>query len=217
MTDPGPDRPAPLTEYVARLFAPEDEVMETVREIGEARSLPAIQISAAEGKLLQVLLTAIGARRVLEVGTLGGYSGVWIARALRPGGVLVTIERDARHADAAEAAFAAANLADCVTIVRGDALEVLPTLEPSFDAVFLDADKENMPAYFGESMRLLRGGGLLLADNAFWHGAVVDDDDASTGTQAMRDFNRQAAAHPDLVTTIVPVRDGLLVGVKRVG
>jgi predicted O-methyltransferase YrrM len=161
-----------------------------------------------------VLLRAVGAARVLEVGTLGGYSGVWLARALPPHGRLTTIERDPRHAAVAREAFALAGVADRVTLVEGAALDVLPTLAPGFDAVFLDADKEPLPRYFEWAMRLLRTGGLLLCDNAFFHGAAVDDTDRSAAADGVRAFNRLAASDPRLVATVVPVRDGLVVGVK---
>ena len=203
-----------LARYVTDLFAPEDAVLAAVRRRHAQAGLPDILISADEGKLLHVLLRAVGAVRVLEVGTLGGYSGVWLARALPQHGRLTTIERDPRHAAVAREAFALAGVADRVTLVEGTALDLLPTLAPGFDAVFLDADKEPLPRYFDQALRLLRTGGLLLCDNAFFHGAALDDTDGSAAADGVRTFNRLAASDPRLVATAVPVRDGLVVGVK---
>jgi len=203
-----------LPQYVTELFAVEDPILAAIRARHAAADLPPIHISPEEGKLLHVLLRAIEATTVLELGSLGGYSGVWIARALPPHGRLTTIEKDRRHARVARQAFAAAGLGGRVHLVEGSALEVLPTLAPGFDAVFVDADKEPLAHYYDWSMRLLRPGGLLLCDNAFFHGAAVDAHDVTPAAQGVRAFNRLAADDPRLVATIVPVRDGLLVGVK---
>jgi predicted O-methyltransferase YrrM len=161
-----------------------------------------------------VLLRASGATTVLEIGSLGGYSGIWLARALPPNGKLTTIERDPRHAAIAREAFAAAGLSHKVQLIEGAALDVLPTLRSGFDAVFIDADKEPLPQYFDWGMRLLRRGGLLLCDNAFFHGAAVDPTDRSPAALGVREFNRLAATDPRLFATIIPVRDGLVVGMK---
>jgi predicted O-methyltransferase YrrM len=203
-----------LQRYVAELFAVEDPVLAAIRERHAKAGLPAIHISADEGKLLHLLLLAIEATTVLEIGSLGGYSGVWLARALPPHGRLTTIEKDPRHAGLARRAFEEAGLSTQVNLIEGTALEVLPTLRPGFDAVFVDADKEPLPAYFDWSMRLLRRGGLLLCDNSFFHGAAVDLSDRSPAAEGVRTFNRLAANDPRLVATVVPVRDGLLVGLK---
>jgi predicted O-methyltransferase YrrM len=203
-----------LARYVTDLFAVEDAALAAIRTRHRTADLPDILISAEEGKLLHVLVRAAGAHRVLEVGTLGGYSGVWIARALPPGGELVTIEKDVRHARIARQTFASAGVADRVTLLEGEALELLPGLEPGFDAVFLDADKAPLPEYLEWSLRLLRLGGLLLCDNAFIDGGVVDPAARSPDVEGVRAFNRRAASDPRLVATIVPVRDGLAVAVK---
>lgn len=203
-----------LTRYVTELFAAEDPALARIRARNAAAGLPAIHISADEGKFLQVLLTAVEATTVLEIGTLGGYSGVWIARALPAIGRLVTIEQDPRHAAVAREAFAEAGVANRIRLIEGRALDVLPGLKPEFDAVFVDADKEPLAQYYDWSMKLLRRGGLLLCDNAFFHGAAVDEADTSGAATGVRAFNQLAAADPRLVATIVPVRDGVLVGVK---
>ncbi|MFN2571396.1 MAG: O-methyltransferase [Gemmatimonadales bacterium] len=208
------DEPARLERYVTELFAAEDPVLSRIRARHDAEKLPTINISPEEGKLLHVLLRIIDAQRVLEIGSLGGYSGVWLARALPPTGKLTTIEKDPRHARIARESFATAGLQRQVELIEGGALEVLPTLAPGFDAVFIDADKEPLPAYFDWGMKLLRRGGLLLCDNAFFHGAAIDPSDRSPSALGVRAFNQLAAQDPRLVATIIPVRDGLLIGLK---
>jgi len=203
-----------LQRYVTELFAVEDPVLSTIRERHAEAGLPPIHISADEGKLLLLLIRALEATSVLELGSLGGYSGVWIARALPPHGRLTTIEKDPRHAAIARQAFNEAGLSPRVRLIEGAALDVLPTLAPGFDAIFVDADKEPLAQYYDWSMRLLRRGGLLLCDNAFFHGAAIDPADVTPGAQGVRAFNRLAADDPRLVATVVPVRDGLLIGLK---
>jgi caffeoyl-CoA O-methyltransferase len=203
-----------LQRYVTELFAVEDPILAAIRERHAEADLPAIHISPDEGKLLHLLLLAIEATTVLEIGSLGGYSGVWLARALPPHGRLTTIEKDPRHAALARRAFDETGLSPRVRLIEGAALDILPTLGPGFDAVFVDADKEPLPQYFDWSMRLLRRGGLLLCDNSFFHGAAVDEGDRSPAADGVRTFNRLAAADARLVSTVVPVRDGLLVGLK---
>jgi predicted O-methyltransferase YrrM len=200
--------------YVNELFAGEDPVLAEVRRRHAALGLPPIHISAAQGRLIHVLLRAAAARTVLELGALAGYSGIWIARALPEAGRLTTVERDPRHAELARRAYAEAGLADRVRLIEGVALDVLPSLAPGFDAVFLDADKEPLPQYFAWSMTLLRPGGLLLCDNAFFHGTVADPADHSPATEGVRAFNRLAAGDARLVAAVAPVRDGLVIGVK---
>jgi caffeoyl-CoA O-methyltransferase len=203
-----------LARYATELFAVEDANLTAIRARQEGLRLPPIHISADEGKLLHVLLRAVRARTVLEVGSLAGYSGVWLARALPPEGRLTTIEKDPRHAALARQAFAEAGLASRVRVLDGAALDVLPTLAPGFDVIFLDADKASLPQYFEWSLALLREGGLLLCDNAFFHGSVVDPADQSPDTAGVRAFNLLAATDSRLISTVVPIRDGLVVAVK---
>ncbi|HYK81660.1 MAG TPA: O-methyltransferase [Gemmatimonadales bacterium] len=206
-----------LERYVTELFAPEDAVLSAIRARHDTLALPPILVSPDEGQLLYVLLRAIAAARVLEIGSLAGYSGVWLARALPARGTLTTIERDPRHADLARRAYAEAGLADRIRLIEGAALDVLPTLEPGFDAVFVDADKAPLAQYFEWSLRLLRSGGLLLCDNAFFHGAVVDPADHSADAEGVRAFNRLAASDRRVVAAVAPIRDGLVIGVKVAG
>ncbi len=206
-----------LARYVTELFAAEDPILAAIRARHDALQLPPIHISPDEGKLLHVLLRAIEATSVLEIGSLAGYSGVWLARALPDHGCLTTIERDPRHAALARQAFAEAGVEAKVRLLEGAALQVLPTLAPGFDAVFVDADKEPLARYFEWSVKLLRPGGLLLCDNAFFHGSVIDAADRSPEAEGVRAFNRLAARDPRVVSAVVPIRDGLVVGVKVAG
>ncbi|HXQ29988.1 MAG TPA: O-methyltransferase [Gemmatimonadales bacterium] len=209
---PDPDA---LARYCSELFAQEDAVLAGIQARQAALGLPPINISADEGKLLHVLVLVAGAKRVLELGALAGYSGVWLARALPPDGQFMTIEKDPRHARLARQAFAESGLAARTTVLEGSALDVLPTLTPGFDAIFVDADKEPLATYFDWCVRLLRTGGLLMFDNAFRHGCVVDPADQTPETEGVRAFNRLAASDHRLVSAIVPIRDGLLVAVKK--
>lgn len=174
--------------------------------------VPAIQLGASEGKLVHLLLRMIGARTAVEVGTLVGYSGIQIARALGPDGHLWTCEYEPRHAELARANFAAAGVGARVTIVVGPGVETLPTLVPHgpFDAVFIDADKQNYEHYGAWAIANLRPGGLVLGDNAFLFGELCGDTDRA---RAMRRFHEGVAAACDSVC--IPTPDGLVVGIKR--
>jgi predicted O-methyltransferase YrrM len=202
------------SDYLAALFAPEDATLLALREEADRSGLPPISISPDEGRLLQVLLRAVGARRVLEVGTLGGYSAIWMARALPANGHLLTLEIEPAHAEFARRHLARAGVAERVEVRVGRALDLLPALDgEQFDAVFLDADKEPLPTYFDWALRLLRSGGVLIADNALWGGRVLDgrvDDDA---TRAVREFNRKLATDPRVIGIVVPTHDGVGIGI----
>lgn len=207
-----------VDEYIASLFARDDDVLAALREAADREGLPPISISAVTGRLLQILLCAVRAERVLEVGTLGGYSAIWMARGLPSSGRLVTIEVEERHADFARRYFARAGLDDRIDLRIGRALDVLPAFDgEQFDAIFLDADKEPLPTYFEWALRLLRPGGLLIADNALWGGRVLDPETADEGTRGVREFNRRMASDERVRGTIVPVGDGLAVGVVSAG
>ncbi len=203
--------------YLAGLFGREDDVLLALREEADRTGLPPISISPDMGRLLQVLLTAIGARRVLEVGTLGGYSGIWIARALPSiGGRLLTLELDPTHAEFAARYFVRAGIAERVEIRTGRALDLLPALDGErFDAIFLDADKEPLPTYLEWGLRLVRPGGLIIADNALWGGRVLDEKSDDDATRAVREFNRRFATDPRLLGIVVPTHDGVAIGVVR--
>ena len=203
-----------LSEYIVGLFAPEDELLAALREEADRTGIPPASIAPDAGRFLQVLLRSVAATRVLEVGTLGGYSAIWMARALPPDGVLITIERDARYADFAERHVARAGLAGIVSVRRGRAVEVLPALDGQvFDVVFLDADRGPLPTYLEWSLRLVRPGGLIVAHNALLAGRVAgaasstDDEEL----RAAREFNARIASDPRVTSILVPAYDGLVV------
>ena len=204
-------------DYIAGLFGAEDELLASLREEADRTGLPPIAISTDEGRLLQVLLTAINARRVLEVGTLGGYSAICMARALPPGGRLLSIEINDTHASFARKYIDRAGLGERVEVRVGRALDVLPSLDGTrFDAIFLDADKEPLPTYFEWGIRLVRPGGLIIGDNALWGGKVyADDAESDEKTRAVREFNRRMASDPRVLGIIVPTHDGVAVAVVR--
>lgn len=165
-----------------------------------AAGLPAIQVSPLQGKLLWLLARSLRARAILEIGTLGGYSTIWLARALPDGGRLITLEADPRHAQVARANIERAGLADVVDLRLGQALETLPRLAPEghgpFDLVFIDADKANIPDYFAWAVKLSRRGSLILVDNVVRHGAVVDGGSGDPDVRGVRRFFEAVAAEP---------------------
>lgn len=207
-----------LSGYTRRLFAREDEVLEELRYEIARQELPEIYISPEQGRLLQVLLASVEARAVLEIGTLGGYSAIWMARALPPDGVLVTIENREERAAFARDFVGRAGLEAVIQVRVGEALNVLKRLDDEdarFDAVFIDADKERYGEYLDWALALVRPGGLILGDNAYQAGRIVDDDPDSEAVAAMQAFNERLADDPRLVSTIIPIRDGLTVSVVR--
>lgn len=189
-----------IDRYIDDLFVPPDPVLDDALRAAEAAGLPDIQISPGQGKLLYLLAKLCGARRILEVGTLAGYSTIWLGRALPEDGRLITLEFDPAHADVARGNLARAGLDGRTEVLTGPALETLPVLherrEAPFDMVFLDADKANYTAYLGWSLRLLRPGGLILADNVIRGGAVLDPDPADESALGARAFNAALAAEP---------------------
>lgn len=200
--------------YVGALFAPEDPVLLALREDADRAGLPPIAISADTGRLLQVVMRAVGARRVLEVGTLGGYSALWMARALPPDGRIVTLESEPVHAEFARRHLEAAGVGAKVEIRIGNAIQLLPALDGErFDLVFLDADKEPLPTYLDWSLRLVRPGGAIVADNALWGGRVLDERVTDEATLAVREFNRRLATDPRITGIVVPTHDGVAIGI----
>ena len=203
-----------LNHYVSELFADEDDVLQFVRRETEAKGLPLINLEPNEARLLQLIVRLCGAERVVEVGTLAGYSGIWIARALPDDGRLITIEVSSVHAEVARAHFERAGLADKVTVMQGAGVQVLPKLAPDgpFDLIFIDADKGNYHNYLAWAADNLRVGGVVVADNAFWGGNIFDP--KTEDDRAMVAFNRVLAEHPQFDSTIIEVGDGLALGVK---
>jgi len=203
---------AALSGYVAELFAPEDEVLRALRAEIAATDMPDIYISAEEGRLLQLLLRMIGAARVLELGTLGGYSAIWMARALPEGGRLITVEKDPERAEVARRYIERAGLQGRVEVRVGEAAEVLEGLsgtEP-FDAVFIDADKAGYPRYLDWCSGNVRPGGLIVADNAFKSGQVLEESQ-DPSVRGIQEFNRRIATDPRFTSIVVPTRDGVAI------
>jgi len=191
--------------YLTDLFVPPDPVLAAaLRDAAEA-GLPPIQVAPNQGKLLAILAQSIGARAILEIGTLGGYSTIWLARALPPGGTLITLEAEPRHAEIARANIARAGLAEVVQMRVGRALDTLPQLAAEghgpFDFVFIDADKPGYAAYFEWALKLTRRGSLIIADNVVRKGAVIDAGSNDPSVQGARDFNAVLAAEPRVTAT----------------
>jgi predicted O-methyltransferase YrrM len=198
-----------VDHYIGSQFIPADPALDAALAESEHAGLPAIAVSAAQGKWLHLLARATGARRILEIGTLGGYSGIWLARALPAGGELITCELDPKHADVAQASFARAGVADRVTIRRGPAADTLRILTGPFDLIFIDADKTGYAEYFRLCMRLSRPGTLIVADNVVRNGGVADPASTDANVLGIRDFNAAVAAELRVTTTVLQT-----VGVK---
>ena len=192
--------------FDALLIAP-DPVLESALAASAAAGLPTIQVSASQGKLLMLIAQAMNARRILEIGTLAGYSTIWLARALPEDGRLVTLELDPRHAEVARGNIARAGFADRVEVRVGHALDALRQLaaadEPPFDLVFMDADKASLPDYFAHSLALARVGGLIIADNVVREGAVVDEASMDASVRGVRCMNDAIAAERRVSATAI--------------
>ena len=211
-----PTLPLAVDAYLERALLPADPALEATLAASAAAGLPAIAVSPTHGALLALLAQSIGARRALEVGTLGGYSAIWLARALGPDGHLDTLERDPHHAAVARANLAQAGLADRVTVHEGVALDRLATLIPPYDLVFLDADKENNDAYFAHALRLTRPGGWILVDNVVRDGRILDTADPTPQVRGVQRLLAAVGAEPRVQATAIQTigakgHDGLLV------
>ena len=201
-------------QYVNDLFVGEDDTLRFVRQQTEAHGLPMINLQPHEGRLIQLLVRLCAAERVVEVGTLAGYSGIWIARALPPTGTLTTIEKSSVHAKLARAHFERAGLSDKVTVLQGDGRQVLRKVQVDspYDLMFIDADKVSYSYYLEWAAANLRVGGAVLADNAFWGGKILSPE--TEDDYGIVNFNRSLAAHPQFESTIIEVGDGIALGVK---
>ena len=196
-----------IDDYVENLYAPQDEALEAAVRESRRAGLPEIQVSPNEGKLLQLLAEIAGARRILEIGTLGGYSAIHFGRALPEDGKLISLEIDEKHAEVARENVERAGLGGKVEIRVGDAREHLASLveneDGPFDLVFIDADKEGYPEYLEWSLKLTRPGSLILGDNAIRGGSVLDPSDGSS--RAMREFNERVARDSRLSGIVLPL------------
>jgi predicted O-methyltransferase YrrM len=180
-----------------------DPALEAALAANEAAGLPAIDVSPAQGKLLHLFARMVGARRILEIGTLGGYSTIWLARALPEGGRLVTLEAEPRHAEVARSNLERAGLGALVDLRLGPALASLPSLQAPFDFVFIDADKANNAAYLDWAVRLARPGAAIVCDNVVRSGAVADPDATGTGARGSRALFDRLHGDPRLSATAI--------------
>ena len=184
--------------YINSLLAPGDEALDAALEASAAAGLPSIQVSPAQGKMLQLLARLVGARNILEMGTLGGYSTIWMARALPPGGKVITLEASEKHAQVASANFARAGLGEVIELRRGMALDLLPHVAAEkrgpFDLIFIDANKSDMPEYFDWAVKLSRRGSVIICDNVIRNGGVIEAYSKDADIQGVRRFNERLAA-----------------------
>lgn len=205
-----------INKYIVDLFAVQDQALLHALEDSPKRGLPTINVKPEEGRFLQFLVRACGVKKAVEIGTLGGYSGIWIARGLLPGGKLITLEKEPLHAAVAREHFKEAGLENMVEIRIGDAHASLQRLQQDgpFDFVFIDAEKTGYPEYLDWALVNVRQGGLIAAHNAFRKGSVIGLVDKDQYTEMMQAFNRRVAGDPRLLSTIHPAGDGMLVAVK---
>jgi predicted O-methyltransferase YrrM len=202
-----------VDRYFTDLLAPSDPALEQTLRSSAAAGLPAIQVSPNLGKLLMLLARLRGAGSILEIGTLGGYSTIWLARALPAGGRLVTLEFNPKHAEVARANLARAGLADRVEVIVGPALQSLERLSTDgrgpFDLIFIDADKPNNPHYLEWTMKLSRPGSVIIIDNVVRDGRVIDAASQDADVRGVRRMNEMLARQPGLIATAIQ-----MVGVK---
>jgi predicted O-methyltransferase YrrM len=203
----GQDQWTAVDSYIADLFLAPDPALEAALASSAAAGLPTINVSPTQGKLLHVLARVQGARRILEIGTLGGYSTIWLARALPADGRLISLEIDPRHAEVAQTNLDRAGLSSAVEIRLGSALDTLPKLVTEgrgpFDLIFIDADKPGYADYLKWSLKLARKGTLIIADNVVRKGAVADPESTDENVQGIRKFNEALAAEKRVTTTVI--------------
>jgi predicted O-methyltransferase YrrM len=196
-----------VDRYITDLLVPPDPALDEALRAGAEAGLPPISVSPNQGKLLMLLAQVRGARTILEIGTLGGYSAIWLARALPPDGLLITLEADPKHAEVARANFARAGLAGAIELRLGPALETLPRLADEgrgpFDLIFIDADKPSYPDYFAWALKLSRRGSLIIVDNVVRKGAVVDPASDDPKVQGVRLLNERIAAETRVSATAI--------------
>jgi predicted O-methyltransferase YrrM len=196
-----------VDRYITDLFVPPDPALDAALRAAADAGLPPAHVAPNQGKLLAIMAQSIGARAILEIGTLAGYSTIWLARALPPGGTLITLEADPRHAEVARANLARAGLAEMVELRLGRALDTLPQLAAEgrgpFDLVFIDADKPSNADYLAWALKLTRRGSLIIGDNVVRNGAVVDADSDDASVQGVRRFNAALAAEPRVIATAI--------------
>lgn len=216
-----PERWTSTERYIHEVFGSEDEALAAGAAAAAAEGLPSIAVTAEVGRLLMILTSMTAGRLAVELGTLGGYSGTWIARGLADGGRLITVEADPHHADVAARQFERSGVGDRVEIRRGLALEVLDGLVDelgpgSVDVAFVDAEKSEYPDYARRLRGMIAPRGLLLADNVLGTGSTWIDDAGHPGIAAVDEMNRMVAGFPEFESVIVPLRQGILVARRGV-
>lgn len=200
-----------LFQYITGIFAEEDSVLKEVVRSAESKNFPMIQVSPELGKFLYLLVKMIKARIILEIGTLAGYSSIWLARALPENGKLTTLEVSREHADEAMKNFRNAGLGNKIDLLFGNAANSLEKLRgEKFDFVFIDADKTGYPDYFDKVMLMVNQGAIIAADNTLRKGQVIIDN-MDEGTEAIKVYNKKVAADPRVESLLVPISDGLTV------
>jgi predicted O-methyltransferase YrrM len=203
-----------IDQYIEQLFSPPDEALAQNLQSAQAAGLPTINVSPNEGKLLYLIAKMAGAKRVLEIGTLGGYSTTWLARALPGDGQVITLELDEKHASVARQNLDRAGVADRVEVRVGRAVDTLRRMidqqEAPFDLIFIDADKTNYVTYLDLALQLSQTGTVILADNVIRHGRVLDQQPGDASARGAKAYNESIAARPELESIILPIiRDNL--------
>jgi predicted O-methyltransferase YrrM len=208
----GQEQWSAVDEYVSALLAPDDPALHEALTASEQAGLPAIQVSPPQGKLLNLLAATIGAKTILEFGTLAGYSTIWLARSLPEGGRLITLEAEPRYAEVARSNIARARLEGVVDLRVGAALDLLPALAAEdvgpFDLTFIDADKEHSPNYFAWALEHSRRGGLIVADNVVRAGTLADENSEDPKIVAQRRLHEMLAAEPRVSATTIQTVGG---------
>jgi predicted O-methyltransferase YrrM len=200
-----------LYKYIVNTFAEEDEILENVVRGTEAGNIPLIQVSPELGKLLHILVKMVNAKRVLEIGTLAGYSAIWMARALEPGAKLTTLEISKEHAEFARSNFKKAGLEDRIELIFGNAMESLDKLSgEKFDFCFLDADKTGYPAYYDKVIGMMNKGGVIAADNTLKDGKVISKE-PDEYIRAIQIYNQKVADDPRVDSLLIPISDVLTI------
>ena len=196
-----------VDHYFSAALIPPDSILDSALEASRAAGLPAISVSPNQGKFLTILAQMLGAQSILEIGTLGAYSTIWLARGLRPGGRLITLEAEPKHAEVARANIVRAGLENVVELRLGDALETLPQISSEghgpFDLIFIDADKQSIPTYFEWSLKLSRPGTVIVVDNVVRDGAVINSNSDDPSIQGVRQFIELLAAKPGVSGTAI--------------
>ena len=194
-----------IDEYITQQIVREDDALRAATQATEDAGLPQIAVAPNQGKLLFLLVRMLGAKRILEIGTLAGYSTIWLARGLAKGGTVITLEADEKHAAVARDNFRRAKLARVIELRVGKALDMLPRIpkSPRFDLVFVDADKANIPDYFGWALKLTRKGGLIVVDNVIREGAILDAEHTDASVVGVRRLNEMIAREKRVSATTV--------------